>query len=499
MGTVTESCKSSNLENPDSDSCVGLRLWPKSLYYGWVVAGASGSIGFANAASAISILTIFVVPMSEEFGWGRTEIAGATTAGAILGAALAPFIGRLVDRFGSRLTLVIGGAIIGLSCVYLSAMQTLLGFYLAFTVSRIADQGGVKIGASVAAGKWFERYRGRATGLVFLVETVGVVALAPLTQLVIGQWGWRSAWLMLAAVMFLLGVIPCALWVRRQPEDMGLAVDGDSPPVVRQAHHERTANDHERTVNDHERTVSDHERAVNDHERTASVHERTASVHERTAAEHERAAGDGEAPDTEIAVEERSLTLRDAARTPAFWIALASLFLGSNAVSGPGLHLVPYLTERGLNATAAVGAISVMATAGAAGAILSGVAADRLSPRWLMAALYLMSAAALLLLVGTDTLAETYAVVILMGLIGTGINTLAPLMWAANYGRGSLGSIHGVGRASQVMGFAVGPLVSGIAYDSTGTYRGVFLALAGVALVAAGLMAAARGGHQKRG
>ena len=434
-----------------------MRPWPRSLYYGWVVAGASGSIGFANAASAISILTIFVVPMSEEFGWGRTQIAGATTAGAILGAALAPFIGRLVDRFGSRLTLVISGTIIGLGCVYLSAMQTLLGFYLAFTVSRIADQGGVKIGTSVAAGKWFERYRGRATGLVFLVETVGVIVLAPLTQLVIGQWGWRSAWLMLAAVMFLLGVIPCALWVRRQPEDMGLAVDGGSALVVRQAHHERSVGDDE-----------------------------------RAAAEHERAVGDGETAVTEVQVEARSLTLRDAARTPAFWIALASLFLGSNAVSGPGLHLVPYLTERGLNATAAVGAISVMATAGAAGAMIAGVAADRVSPRWLMVALYLAGTAALLLLVNTDTLAETYAVVILMGLIGTGINTLAPLMWAANYGRGSLGAIHGVGRASQVLGFAVGPLVSGISYDSTGTYRGVFLALAGVALVAAGLMAAAR-------
>ena len=438
----------------EAPACARMRLWPKSLYYGWVVAGASGSIGFANAASAISILTIFVVPMSEEFGWGRTEIAGATTLGALLGAALAPFIGRLVDRFGSRLTLVISGAVIGLGCVYLSLMQTLVGFYIAFTVSRIADQGGVKIGTSVAAGKWFERYRGRATGLVFLVETVGVILLAPLTQLVIGQWGWRSAWLMLAAVMFALGVIPCALWVRRQPEDMGLVVDGDSPTtgmattpdtgplVVRQAHHERTV--------------------VN-----------------------------GEAP-VEVAVVERSLTLRDAARTPAFWIALVSLFLGSNAMSGPGLHMVPYLTERGLNATAAVGAISVMATAGAAGAMLAGMAADRVSPRWLMVGLYLTGTVALALLVGTDTLVETYAVVILMGLIGTGINTLAPLMWAANYGRGSLGAIHGVGRASQVMGFAVGPLMSGIAYDSTGTYREVFMAFAVVALVAAGLMAAAR-------
>lgn len=411
-----------------------MTIRPKSVYYGWVIAVASGSIGFANAASAISILTIFVVPMSEEFGWNRTGIAGATTAGALLGAALAPFIGRLVDRFGSRLTLVIGGGVIALGCVYLSLMQTLTGFYVAFTISRIADQGGVKIGTSVAAGKWFERYRGRATGLVFLLETVGVIVLAPLTQLVITQWGWRSAWLMLAAVMLALGVIPCALWMRRQPEDMGLTVDGGQ-------------------------------------------------ASDDLGASAERA----DAPQTG-----RSLTLGQAARTQVFWVALVSLFLGSNAMAGPGLHLVPYLTERGLSATAAVGAISVMATAGAAGAVLAGFAADRVSPRWLMVGLYLLGMVALTLLVQTDTLVETYAAVILIGLIGTGVNTLAPLMWATNYGRGSLGAIHGVGRAAQVMGFAVGPLVAGIAYDTTGTYREVFLLMAGVALVAAVLMAAAR-------
>ena len=82
------------------------------LYYGWLVAGAASSIEFANAASAIGILTIFVNPMTQEFGWSRTEVAGATSLGAILGAALAPFSGRLVDRFGSRLLLAVGGTVV---------------------------------------------------------------------------------------------------------------------------------------------------------------------------------------------------------------------------------------------------------------------------------------------------------------------------------------------------------------------------------------------------
>ncbi len=408
----------------------------RPLYYGWVVTAAAGGIGFANAASAISILTIFVVPLSEEFGWGRAEIAGATTVGAILGASLAPFVGRLVDRFGSRVILVISGTVIALACVYLSAMHTLVGFYLAFTASRIADQGGVKIGTSVTTGKWFQRYRGRATGLVFFVETLGVIALAPLTHLIISQWGWRPAWLMLAALMFLLGVIPCALWVRRQPEDMGLEVDGDPRP-------DDTGNG------------DPSNRARTDRH-------------------------------------ERSLTLREAAGTWAFWLALGSLFIGSNATSGVGLHLVPYLTEQGISTAAAVTAISVMATSGAAGALLAGAAGDRFSPLWGMVALNLVAAAALGLLVNTDTLLDTYLFVILLGLASTGINTLAPIMWARNYGRRYLGAIQGVGRATQVMGFAIGPLASGIAYDVTGSYRTAFVVMAGLAILATALMAASR-------
>ena len=373
--------------------------------------------------------------MSAEFGWSRTAIAGATTVGAILGATLAPFIGRLVDRVGSRTVLAVGGTIIALGCIYLSVVQTLLGFYLAFTTSRIADQGGVKIGATVSMGKWFQRYRGRATGLVFFAETAGVIVLAPLTQLVISQWGWRVAWQVLAAVMFLVGVIPCALWVRRQPEDLALAVDGNQPAVIDEA--------------------------------------------------------DPTGPHGAIA-EERSLTMNEAARKPVFWMALGSLFLGSTATAGPGLHLIPYLTEQGINVTAAVAAISVMSIAGAVGALVTGAVVDRVHPRWVLVALYLVNTGSLILLVNTNTMLETYCYAILTGLANTGINTLVPPMWASDYGRSHLGAIHGVGRASQVLGFAAGPLAAGISYDTIGGYREAFLVMAGITLAAAALMAAVR-------
>ena len=132
----------------------------KRIYYGWVIVAASGGMEFANAASAIGILTIFVNPFTEEFGWSRTEISAVTSLGAILGASMAPFSGRLVDRIGSRWVLTLGGALVALACVYLASIHTLLGFYVGFAIVRISDQGLIKIGAAPTVGKWLQRYRG---------------------------------------------------------------------------------------------------------------------------------------------------------------------------------------------------------------------------------------------------------------------------------------------------------------------------------------------------
>ncbi|MCI0896243.1 MAG: MFS transporter [Chloroflexi bacterium] len=407
----------------------------RRVYYGWFIVAAAGSMEFANAASAISILTIFVNPMAEEFNWSRTEISGATSLGAILGASLAPFTGRLVDRVGSRWPLALGGVAVALACVYLSAMQTLLGFYIAFSVSRTADQGLIKIGAVPAVGKWFERYRGRAVALVFFGGSAGIVVLAPVVQIVMVTWGWRAAWLVLGAVMLALGVIPSFLIVRRQPEDLGLAVDG------------RPALD---------------------------------SVDQNTPGQSTPLAAGSTAGSPEAGVE---WPLARAVRTPAFWLVLVSLFVASTSSAGVTLHLVPYLTQQGLGAGAAVSVISVLSISSALGILALGFLAERVSPRILLAAVFSLIAVAIGVLLSADSLAKAYAFAVLHGLASGGMNTLAPLLWASYYGRGILGSLHGISRAAQVAGFALGPLVLGIAYDASGTYQTalVYFAFTGVA------------------
>jgi MFS family permease len=386
----------------------------KRIYYGWLIVAASGGMEFANAATAIGILTIFVIPFTEEFGWSRTEISAVTSVGAILGASLAPFSGRLVDRIGSRWVLVLGGTLVVVACVYLASVQTLLGFYVGYTIARTADQGLIKIGAAPAVGKWFQRYRGRAIALVFFSGSAGIMVMAPLVQLAIGAWGWRAAWLLLAAVMAVLGIVPSFALIRRQPEDYGLVLDG------------------------------------------------------------------GPGPDA------------DAPLVPPFWLILTSLFLASTAGSGVTLHLVPHLTQQGLSTGQAVGVISVMSTSSAVGILALGFLAERVPPRLLMACVCLTTATDIGVLILADNLAEAYLFAFLHGVASGGLNTLAPILWASYYGRGVLGSIHGLSRASQVAGFALGPLILGIAFDRWGRYQDALAYLAVLAVISFVLVVAAK-------
>ena len=154
--------------------------------------------------------------------------------------------------------------------------------------------------------------------------------------------------------------------------------------------------------------------------------------------------------------DEQPPPLREIVRTPVFWVILVSLFLASVGISGVGLHLVPHLTQQGLSPAAAVAAVSVMSVAGAVAALVSGVVAETVSAKLLLILAYLLGAASMWILIHADTLTEAYMFAALQGFLSSGVNTLAPLMWASYYGRRTLGSIFGVSRAAQVFGFCRG-------------------------------------------
>ena len=77
------------------------------LHQSWVVLAALCCVGFARQGPAVATLSIFVEPLTREFGWSRAGLSGAVSLGGVLAAVVSPLIGRLLDRHGSRVVLCI--------------------------------------------------------------------------------------------------------------------------------------------------------------------------------------------------------------------------------------------------------------------------------------------------------------------------------------------------------------------------------------------------------
>ena len=80
---------------------------PSSIYYGWwIVATAAVGMSTGPGQFAFGSLGLFMKPLGAEFGWSRTEISLALTFFTLALALFIPYIGKLVDRFGSRKVLL---------------------------------------------------------------------------------------------------------------------------------------------------------------------------------------------------------------------------------------------------------------------------------------------------------------------------------------------------------------------------------------------------------
>src|SRR5882672_9311831 len=108
--------------------------------------------------------TLFVNPITDKFGWSKAAIQVAFTIFVLTETWLVPIEGYLVDKFGPRPVVLIGGLLCGIGWVMNSFADTLGLLYAAAAISGIG--AGAVYGTCVGnALKWFPERRGLAAGL----------------------------------------------------------------------------------------------------------------------------------------------------------------------------------------------------------------------------------------------------------------------------------------------------------------------------------------------
>ncbi|HSH06171.1 MAG TPA: MFS transporter, partial [Burkholderiales bacterium] len=116
------------------------------FFYGWVIIGCVCAAGFSRQGPAVATLSIFIEPMTAEFGWSRTEISGAVSIGGILGALVSPLLGPFLDRNGARAVLCFAVLFTAIPLLLLSFTESLLVFYLLYCVARMNFAGPYDLG-----------------------------------------------------------------------------------------------------------------------------------------------------------------------------------------------------------------------------------------------------------------------------------------------------------------------------------------------------------------
>lgn len=396
-------------------------------------------IGVTETGAFQNILSIFMKPMSSEFGWSRSSITGAMAFGSICGGIVSPFVGPVLDRYGPRLVTFTGIFCLSVGLIGMTFLGHLWQLYLLFGVGRMFAVGVLNLAVAVTVSNWFVSRRGTAMGLAWLGPQIGSALLPVLTQFFIIAQGWRMACSTLGGIVFLISGIPALIFLRRRPEDMGLLPDGAD-----------------------------------------------GDLESRLTKEDERSAA-GPATD------DREWTRAEAIHQPAFWTLtfLNSMILFLHA--GISFHIFPFLTDQGIDKLNAVLILSTIAISSAIGSVAWGILADKFHIQKLLSMNLYVSGFIFLMLFYIVTLKAPNAIDIkaifgvaaVHGILFGGRFSMLDIIWAKFFGRKSLGSVYGLASPFRFSANAIGPLFAAYCFDFLGNYSFPFYVFTLIFLITA--------------
>ena len=191
-------------------------------YAGWRVVWACGAGAFC-ASAPYQVFAVFFKPIAEEFSWSREAAAAAYGSMALLVALSAVPIGRLLDVYGARRLIVLSLVVSGSAVASLSLLtHSLWHFYITCGVIGLATIGASPVAYSRVIFGWFDRYRGRALGVMLAGAALASMVLPPVAAQLIQRFGWRIAWLAFGLMTLVAGVpIVLALLKERSTDRAG--------------------------------------------------------------------------------------------------------------------------------------------------------------------------------------------------------------------------------------------------------------------------------------
>jgi len=403
------------------------RKFPK-IFIGWWMVLTGGLISAWGAGYHVYGFSALFKPISSELGLSRAVTSVAASIGRFEGGFEAPLTGWVTDRYGPRIIILIGVFLFGLGLVLMNFVTSTWTYYLIWGV--IVGTGFNIAGTlttDLAITNWFVKKRGLALGIKWAISGLGGSVVLPfiVARLIVTQ-GWRMSCIFGGLVMLFVG-FPLA-WVSlksRRPEYYGLLPDG---AVI-------------------EKEVSATGQAVDRGVKYAAE------------------------------VDEVEFSVRQALRTPAYWLLIMTQSIHSLAMPVVNIHGIPFLTDIGINPVKAASMLAVMILTGIPTRFIGGFISDRVKKqhlRFLIGGAYLLQAVGFVAILQNQSIPMIYTWLILYGIGYGAAFTLNTAMRGRYFGRKAFGSIAGWSRLLLLPVGIAAPIYIGWVFDTTGSYLSAF-------------------------
>lgn len=391
----------------------------RRFFYGWYLVAVGFLANVAATFTLASTLSVFLKPLTEDLGVSRGVFSLLRSGESLIGAALAPMVGSLVDRYGGRWLMTLGALVVGGGFLLLSQVAEFWQFALVrWSLVSIGDAFVGSMVINVVISRWFIRKRGRAIAISSMGIGFSKVGMPVLAASLLLWLGWRVTWAVFGLLTLALVVGPAFVYVRRWPEDMGLHPDGTDGPS----------------------------------------YERSSYANSRPGAPRP------------AAPEEVVWNRREAVRTRSFWLIVIIFGVSSVGVTGLNLHVFSYVIDTGHTPIVAATVMSTIALMQLASPLGWGLLTERIDLRKATMLKFLIQAAGLGLAITANNLVVLYSGFFLYG-IGLGGGMVLPdIIWASYFGRLSLGKVRGLGLLVTNILSAAGPPFFGFLFDLTRSY-----------------------------
>ena len=188
---------------------------PAPNRYRYVIVGI-GFLTLAGASGVANLFSVFYSTLLDTFEWSHAAGASVYSVNMLVVALSAPLAGWLLDRFGPRWLFTTASALIGLAFLACSRLQHLGHFMLFYGVFSALGQTAL-LSMTVVVARWFaHEQRGRAIGFADVGTGFGMVVMVPGSAWLIGQFGWRAAFVVLGLALIAV-LVPLNLLHRPAP------------------------------------------------------------------------------------------------------------------------------------------------------------------------------------------------------------------------------------------------------------------------------------------